>query len=134
MEENKSQEKHEGHSDRKCHGLNCHCGSLGHKVAKIALAVIIVIILLSIGAALGARRSARFYNFDQQNGIGFGCRAQNDWRDGDRLDERRFQMMRGNQNFQNQGNQILEGSAPVGTQPAGNPAIPTGTSTPGTTY
>ena len=128
MEENKNQEKREGQGSKKCSDFNCHGGSWGHKIAKIILVIVAALILLSLGAALGARRTARFYNFNAQPGAGFGCRFQDDWRDGGRQDERRLQMMRGNQNFQNQGN------APAGTQAAGSPALPTGTSTPDTNY
>ncbi len=126
MEENKNQEKKEGHDGKKCHGACCHGNCSHSNIVKIVLAVIIVVVLLSIGAAFGARRAGRFCGFNQN---AYGPGMMGNWQDEGRND-RQFRGMRGNQNLQTQGTQALEGNAPVGTQPAGNPAAPIGTTTP----
>lgn len=123
MEENKNQEKNENHNGRKCHGFHCQCGSAGHKIVKLILVIVMIVVLLSIGAAFGARRAERFNGFYRQDG--FGCRFQDDWQDNGGRSGRRFNMMRGNP-----GNQAEEGNLPIGTPSAGNPVAPAGTSTP----
>ncbi len=84
MEENKNQEKnegheesHKGHDNKKCFGFSCKFGCRGHLIVKIFVAVIIVFALLGIGAALGSRHNNRFdsFNRNQDNYFAPGVRG-----------------------------------------------------------
>lgn len=95
MEGNKNHEKkdgHEcchGHEGKKACGLSCKCNGVGFTIAKIVLAVIMVLALLSIGMALGIRRGERFSNYNRSDfkqfergsrsgGQEFGCANRGD--------------------------------------------------------
>ena len=84
MEENKNHEKndahgesHKGHDSKKCCGLTCKCSGRGHLIVKIILAIIIILTLLWIGAALGAKNNDRFasFNRNQDNYFAPGVRG-----------------------------------------------------------
>jgi len=87
------------------------------------LVIVMILALLSIGAAFGARRAERFNGFDRQDG--FGCRFQNDWQNNEGRNGRQFNMMR-----VNPGGQVIEENSPISVPPAPSQITPTGTSTP----
>ena len=83
MEENKNHEKTNGHEDghkshdtKKCCGLNCKCSGQGQLIAKIVLAVVIVLALLWVGAAFGSKRGERFESLNQGQGNYFAPGAR----------------------------------------------------------
>lgn len=94
------------------------------KTLKISLVILAVIILLSIGAAIGSH-SGR--NRDYRNN-GYGCGNFDRFERGDRQDTRQFRMMVP-QNAVNQNGQIQY----INQAPVGDQAIPATTVTATTT-
>ena len=99
--------KNEVQEPKKCCGLNGKCGGKCHKIVRIVLAVFIVFLLLSIGAAIGSRHSERSNRGFNHRG-NFGCGMQGNWQGGVERADSQFQMMRGGRNFEVQ-SQIQDG-------------------------
>ncbi len=71
-------ESHEGHHG---HGMGCHghhCGHMGYHFIKAIIIFFVVILLLSIGAAMGSRHESRYNNFNHMYGNGGNCGFRNE--------------------------------------------------------
>jgi len=131
VEKTEAHEGHHGHRGHHCHGMMCKCGPMGHKFIKLVLAIFLVILLLSIGAAMGSRHSYRNYGYGSYDRFDRGgCpMMRGDWRDaGIQQNGRQFNMMRGQAG--QAGFQIIESGAPIYTPVNSVPATPAGTSSP----
>ncbi len=136
MEEIKNEEKigdNKGCHGHKCCSMMSKCSFMGHKFIKLIMAIFVVILLLSIGAAIGARHSERGYGYGSNGHFGRGgCGMRGDWRGaGDSSTGRQFNMIRGQAAQGGQASfQVIENSAPVNIPKNIVPAAQSGTSTP----
>ncbi|MFA5131208.1 MAG: hypothetical protein WC467_02175 [Patescibacteria group bacterium] len=109
---------HEGHSGHHGHGMGCHghhCAHMGYHLIKAIVVFFVVILLLCIGAAMGARHGSRYNNFDRYgNGGSCGFRTEMPIRGSN---DGRYFMMGNAQAVPTQGVQYIEVQSTTGGVP-----------------